>query len=508
MNTARLKLVSMPSMPAGVALGLALLVIFAVYAETARSIVAIWNSSETFAHGYVILPISLWLIWRRRQELARIPARPFWPALLLLALCGFGWLLADLGGVQVVRQYAFVAMLPLMVLLIAGVEATAAMAFPLFFLLLAVPFGEAFVGPLINFTADFTVAALQLTGIPVLRNGSNFEIPSGSWSVVEACSGVRYLISSITLGCLYAYLNYRSNLRRLMFVLLSIAVPILANGLRAYLIVMIGHLSGNKLATGVDHLIYGWVFFGVVMFLMFWIGGFWRESPQPTARSEPVASRLPSAPGTTLGAAAAAGIAVLVAWPLYADYLDRATHRTQPIRLDGFHAQWQAASPFTEWQPGFTPASAELRRFFRHDAQQVGLSARYYRNQREGATLISSSNRLVHEKEKRWLHVASSVRSEHIGGREITMREGRIQGASGPFLVWSWYWIGGRFVASDYVGKLLQAQDKLQMRGDDGAVLMVFAPYASNPEEAREAMRAFLSQHMTQLETMLASNRT
>ena len=68
----------------------------------------------------------------------------------------------------------------------------------------------------------------------------------------------------------------------MLFVALSVIVPIIANGMRAYMIVMIAHLSDMKLALGVDHLIYGWVFFGIVMLLLFWIGSFWREIPAPT----------------------------------------------------------------------------------------------------------------------------------------------------------------------------------------------------------------------------------
>ncbi len=106
-------------------------------------------------------------------------------------------------------QYAFVAMFPIVALAMLGPRLAGALAFPLLFLLLAVPFGEVFIAPLINLTADFTVWAVQATGIPVLRNGTRFDLPTGRWSVVEACSGVRYLISSVTLGCLYAYLTYR-----------------------------------------------------------------------------------------------------------------------------------------------------------------------------------------------------------------------------------------------------------------------------------------------------------
>ena len=89
--------------------------------------------------------------------------------------------------------------------------------FPLAFMLFAVPVGEFLVPPMMEFTADFTVAAIRLTGIPVFREGLFFTLPTGAWSVVEACSGVRYIIASLTLGCLYAYLSYVSYLKRSNF---------------------------------------------------------------------------------------------------------------------------------------------------------------------------------------------------------------------------------------------------------------------------------------------------
>jgi exosortase len=133
---------------------------------------------------------------------------------------GFSWLLADLAEVQVVRQYAFVLMIPFTVWAVLGTRVARAITFPLVFLIFAVPFGEFLLPPLMQFTADFTVTALQLTGIPVYREGLYFTIPTGSWSVVEACSGLRYLIASITLGSLYAYLTYRSWKYRVAFVIL------------------------------------------------------------------------------------------------------------------------------------------------------------------------------------------------------------------------------------------------------------------------------------------------
>ena len=106
----------------------------AAYWSTAVSIVEIWARSETFAHGYLIVPISLWLAWQRRERLGEMTPAPFWPALLPLAGCGMLWLLADLGEVQVIRQYAFVAMFPLTALAVLGPRMARVIAFPLLFL--------------------------------------------------------------------------------------------------------------------------------------------------------------------------------------------------------------------------------------------------------------------------------------------------------------------------------------------------------------------------------------
>ncbi|MBL0150818.1 MAG: archaeosortase/exosortase family protein [Ideonella sp.] len=121
------------------------------------------------------------------------------------------------------------------------------MTFPLGFAFFAVPIGEFALPVLMQWTADFTVGAL----------------------------------ASFMVGSLFGYLNYQSNKRRWIFVGLSLLVPVLANWVRAYMIVMLGHLSNNRLATGVDHLVYGWVFFGVVIMGLFTIGARWAEPPVP-----------------------------------------------------------------------------------------------------------------------------------------------------------------------------------------------------------------------------------
>ena len=106
----------------------------------------------------------------------------------------------------------------------------------------------------------------------VLREGTTFAIPTGRWSVIEECSGINYLIASVAIGTLYAYLTFRSLTRRLAFIALSVAVPLVANGVRVYLIVIAAHLSNNSFGAGVDHLVLGWVLYGAVLLALFWIG--------------------------------------------------------------------------------------------------------------------------------------------------------------------------------------------------------------------------------------------
>lgn len=480
-----------------------LLLLLALYFATAASLVSIWNSSETFTHGYIIVPISLWLIWRRRGNLLLYPPRPCWPALVPLAITGAAWLLARMGEVQVVMQYAFVAMLPLAVVAVAGWRLARSLAFPLLFLLFAVPFGEVLIDPLINFTADFTVWALQITGIPVLRNGTRFEIPTGNWSVVEACSGLRYLVSSITLGCLYAYLTYHSTSRRVLFIVLSLAVPVLANGLRAYMIVMLGHYSGMTLAVGVDHLIYGWLFFGLVMLLMFWIGGYWREDEAaPAVATLQQAAAHPPAPSRITAAGALAALAVAALWPAIAAYNDHVNHNPAAPQLV-LALPLPPAPSYSNWEPRYTPADVQASVVLRGaDGAPVALRVLYYRNQGNNKALISSANKLTGEKDPHHV-IAQSV--QHLGQQAhgLTVREARISGPEGDQLVWYWMRIGGHATASNYGGKVWQAWYKLTWRGDDGAMVMLATPVSGTADAARTTLQSFLQAQLPALDAAL-----
>ena len=382
------------------------------------------------------------------------------------------------------------------------------------YLLLAVPFGEALIPPLIDFTADFTVKALQLTGIPVYREGSFFSIPSGNWSVVEACSGLRYLIASFTLGTLYAYLTYRSLKRRLIFIALSVIVPIIANGIRAYLIVMTGHLSDMTLAVGVDHLIYGWVFFGFVMLLLFWVGSFWREDgDDKPKRAESIAGSQPESCFSPTGVplrrviyAAAAVLGIAVIWPAYAVYLENMYSPAMQhpgLEIAGLSDKWEINSEgISGWKPKYVGATAQLLQHYKDSkrpGRAVDLYISYYRNQQQGSELINSQNVLVAENElenepeskSRWRNVRHDTFPVSFGGQQQTINQNLIRSSSTKLLVWRWYWLGEEITASPYMAKLILARNKLLRKGDDGAEIIIAAPYDETPDEAVPVLRVF-----------------
>jgi exosortase len=133
------------------------------------------------------------------------------------------------------------------------------------------------VGPLQDITAHFAVRALELTGTPVLLNGREIITPSATWMVEDACSGVRFFAACTALGCLYAYLMYQRWWKRVLFVALAAVVPVIANGLRVYFTVLIGETWGMHYATGTDHMVFGWQFFGTVLVLLLLFGWFFRD---------------------------------------------------------------------------------------------------------------------------------------------------------------------------------------------------------------------------------------
>ena len=175
------------------------------------------------------------------------------------------------------NQFAALGFLELLFLAVLGWRIYRALATPLLYLLFLVPFGSFLTPALQDFTARFIAIGLDVLGIPHFADAVTMEIPQGTYYVAEACAGLRFLIGSAAFGVLYTCLLYRSPARRAGFILAALLAPILANGLRGLGIVVLGYLLGSAQATATDHLLYGWLFFSLVIVLLTLASLPWRE---------------------------------------------------------------------------------------------------------------------------------------------------------------------------------------------------------------------------------------
>ena len=489
------------------ALGIALAIVCACFFRTAVSIVDIWTSSETYAHGFVVLPIALWLVYRMRGKLRTLAPRPSPLVLPLFVAAGFAWLVGSVGAVNALTHFAFVAMLVLTVPAVLGVHVARAMLFPLGFLFFSVPIGDFLVPTLMDHTADFTVAALRVSGVPVYREGLLLVVPNGQWSIVEACSGVRYLIASVMVGTLFAYVTYRSMWRRFAFVGVSIVVPILANWIRAYLIVLLGYLSSNRLAVGIDHIIYGWLFFGFVMLVMFWIGAKWREPVdvvQTPVASDPVGMDM-APTSSRVRTAVVAAIALLAAiWPS----LESATIRHDHARIALAAIEIPGWSPIvqsgSDYAPYFENPTARLHERVSSGGMRGGVYVAYYRNQEAQRKVANSNNRLASTEDRTWIRTVAGTMRVSLDGAPSTLATATLRGPGGATVVASqWYWINGTVTTSDAIAKALVAWLRLTGRRDDSAAIVMYVENVG-PTHANDALRELVSSAWPPIASALA----
>ncbi|MGB7374489.1 exosortase A [Pontixanthobacter sp.] len=376
-----------------------------------------WNVS-TYNHILFVPFIVGWMVHARKDDLSQLVPQAWWPGLVALGGALFLWLLGSLAGVNTVSQLGAVAALQSAVVLVLGPRIAAANLFPLAYMLFLVPFGDELVPALQMITAKLVIALTQWSAIPAIIDGVFIDTPAGLFEVAEACSGVKFLIAMVALGTLISYSCFSNWKRRIVFMGVATALPILANGVRAWGTIYIAQSQGIAFAEGFDHVVYGWVFFAVVvaaLLAVFW--PFFDRDPDDLGDDFPNIEhyawfrRLQSwtiTPRAAVGGAALL-VALIAAWNIFASRVEA----DLPASIALPEVQGWSQVPYTPdvpWAPKASGADHRLLGRYQNAAgEHVDIFIGLYSAQEDGREASANGEgALTADTPWRWLAPAAS----------------------------------------------------------------------------------------------------
>jgi exosortase len=252
--------------------------VLAMYAPVLVKLVRQWYIDPDYSHGFLVPFLSAYLIWQRRDKLAEVMRRPS-NAGLIVVLGSLGLLfLGSLGAELFLTRISIIGTICGLIIYFSGWALLRAMAFPLAFLLFAIPIPvliyNEIVFPLQFIASRFATSTLELLGLfPIMREGNVLIMPGMRLEVIEACSGIRSLMSLLAFAAAYGYLVEKSVPVRWFLFLAMIPLAIISNGTRVMITALMTNYIGPRAAEGFMHAASGWVIFLVATVLVLALHG-------------------------------------------------------------------------------------------------------------------------------------------------------------------------------------------------------------------------------------------
>ena len=229
---------------------------------------ALVSANVTYSHALLVPLIAIWLVWRQKDVLALHTPRPSALGGLYLLIASLLWFAGTVAEVRLIQHIALFMGFQGVAASVLGLGIVRVLAFPVAFLLLAVPFGESLVPVLQTVTARSVVAALDASGVLIRSEGVLITTSTGTYEVAQACAGVKFLFAGAVAGLLLAHLVSRRWWKRVVIFSLGILLPVIGNAGRVYTTLMLAEWLDASLAQGVKHYIYGMVAFYLMLLLL------------------------------------------------------------------------------------------------------------------------------------------------------------------------------------------------------------------------------------------------
>ncbi|QQG64716.1 exosortase/archaeosortase family protein [Desulfobulbus oligotrophicus] len=232
-----------------------------------------WVGSDDYAHGLLIPPVALYIAWRTQAEL---PGRPLTPSRMggwLLPVFCLGYVLARFAENATLSAVFMVLTFGALILFVAGWQTMRTLLFPLLLLFFMIPVPEQVYAsvtvPLQLFVSKVSVDFAQWLDIPIYRNGNIIQMSSRTLEVVQACSGLRSLMSLVTLSLIMGYFLLNRNILRTLLVILSLPMAVLVNCFRVLAAILVLHFFQYDLTDDSVHTLFGAAMFGAALGLLY-----------------------------------------------------------------------------------------------------------------------------------------------------------------------------------------------------------------------------------------------
>lgn len=377
---------------------MALLVLgFLLFWPTTASLIEQWEDTvrRSYTHGYLIVAMSLWLVWRNRTDWSQVEIRPSVVACVGVIAASVVWLIVYRAGIRIAHQALLPALIFGAFIAAYGFQAARRNWLPFAFLYFAVPLWDA-INPLLQSMSTFAVRMLLRTaGIPAFFSGNTFTLPSGSLEIAGGCSGLHFFIVGIAIAVLYGEMNRDSWWTRVKLVVLAAVLAMLTNWIRIFIIAVAAHLTDMQhYLVSKEHYSFGWMMFAGTMVIFFLIVRRW---PAPAEEPAQVESVPKSGPISWRGAALSL-VSLLVA-PVWLLADNNTVPREQlprllPAALKGWSVEDIARD---DWLPVFEGADVTQRQRYSKESHSVEGYAALYADQHQGKELVAFNNSLTGE---------------------------------------------------------------------------------------------------------------
>jgi EpsI family protein len=450
----------------------AVAVLLAIYWSSVVATVRVWSGSDTYSFAFFIAPVSLYIIWTRRQQLAGYRVQPLWSGLLLLVPCSLIWLASEAAGVSVGRQLALVGTLQGLLLTTLGWRLYKALLFPLLYLWLLVPAADGLLPSLQAFVTWATVAGLNILGISSTYEGILINAGGALYRIIEQCASLDFLLGSLAFSLVYANLLYRRFRLRLAFVSAAVGAAVAANLFRTTSIIYLTDVSDGRIDLASDHQLYGWVTFLVTVVVLMVVGLRFREDGEKIDTVAGETRQRGDHPERRYAFVAAGAVALLIASlaPVYALYTSAVEAVPEGLTIGAPLAQ----APYIKGDQG------------------VDLFIAYYWRQRPEAELVAWGNQVADR--ITWHPLSSATREVEVEGRQLVVTETRMLAKKQRRrLVWHWNWIDGQFTAGQLEAKLLQTKTRLIAGEQRAAFIAVSVEETNGTDAARDLLESLIS---------------